>query len=396
MVEGDSQEDAMSVVRYCLLLLFALAPVTPVSAQESGERVVKTGAFEEDLYLAGGSVIVDAEVTGDVIAAGGQLAHRGIITQDAILAGGEIDITGRVGDDVRAAGGRVRVNAPVGDHLVVAGGEVDIGPDAEVGGRVWLGGSEVSYEGRAGGELKVWGSTVRIDGRVQGDVTVHAQSLEIGPRAEIAGNLVYATPGAADISTSAQIDGEIMHRRAAEAPRIDWGMVVAGWLLMLLNLLVLGIAFLLLAPGLNARAVEQMSRKTGRSIGFGALFFFLVPPAVVLLWISVVGLLTGFVLFVLYFLFQLLGLLAGLIFFGDRIGGRMVKGGRDRTAGRILGLVVAVLAWGVIQAVPVIGWLATFVLWLFGTGALLLALFTRNGAGGPGRRLGPGESGEGI
>ena len=53
--------------------------------------------LEDDLIVAGGTIMIDGDVSGDLIAAGR-------VDDDAWIAGGSLFIDGEVGDDLRAAG----------------------------------------------------------------------------------------------------------------------------------------------------------------------------------------------------------------------------------------------------------------------------------------------------
>ena len=84
------------------LVLFALA-AAPAAAQEARGMVVLRGTYDENVYLAGGTVDSRAKVRGDVTAAGGQVALVGTVAGDVLAAGGQVRFAGDVGGEAVAA-----------------------------------------------------------------------------------------------------------------------------------------------------------------------------------------------------------------------------------------------------------------------------------------------------
>ncbi|MBS1604484.1 MAG: hypothetical protein JST42_17605, partial [Bacteroidetes bacterium] len=70
----------------------------------SGERVVIDHVVMGDIYITGGTVIIEAPVRGSLIVGD-------TIVNDILMAGGEVHFDGYVGGTIRCAGGRLVVNA---------------------------------------------------------------------------------------------------------------------------------------------------------------------------------------------------------------------------------------------------------------------------------------------
>ena len=143
--KSESNTNCFLLRNAFLMLGFLFLPIG-VMAQEAGDNILKQGQIAQDLYLAGGTIDMLADVDGDVIAAGGQINIDQSVTGDVMVAGGNVSIRARVGDDVRAAGGNITVSGPVGDEAIIAGGNVLISPTATIGGRALLGGANVRVD----------------------------------------------------------------------------------------------------------------------------------------------------------------------------------------------------------------------------------------------------------
>ena len=144
-MKATARGSAAALAGLALALLAA-----PAAAQETGVMVVLRGTYDEDQYLAGGTVDSRAKVRGDVAAAGGQVSVAGEVSGDVLAAGGQVDLVGTVGDDVRAVAGQVRFAGDVGGDAVAAAASVGIDADATVGGRALLVGRLVDVAGRVG------------------------------------------------------------------------------------------------------------------------------------------------------------------------------------------------------------------------------------------------------
>lgn len=367
---------------YCALL--ALLPTFAV-AQEAGDNVIKEGTIKEDLYLAGGTVDVLADVTGDVIAAGGTVTVDNAVSGDVIVGGGTVAIRARVGDDVRAAGGNVAISGPVKGDAVAAGGRVLLARTATVGERAWLAGGSINVAGQVGRELRVGGGEVVISGEVGGNVEVFADELEVQPGAVIKGNLVYHSRNEARIAGDAKIAGTVTRRPLGDDDDADEAFGGIARLGFYVTLMVAAVVLYLLFP-LAAVAVARTGREAPwKSLGLGLAVLAGTPLVIVLLMVTLIGLWLGLITLVAYFLLLLLGFLVGVLTLGD-LGLRLV--GRDQTAAkgaRVLAIVVASLALWIIGFVPILGGLVGFVLLLFGLGALMLFAWRRY-TGLPGER----------
>lgn len=379
--------------RHAFLILSLLFLPIGVAAQEAADTIVKQGRITEDLYLAGGTIDMLADVDGDVIAAGGQINIDQSVSGDILVAGGNISIRAQVGDDVRAMGGNITVSGAVGDEAVIAGGNVLISPTATVGGRALLGGGNVRVEGKVGKGVKAAGNRVVIDGDVTGDVELFAETVEVGPRAMIRGNLIYHSREEAKIASDAKITGAVTRERfGVEGKTRERSRVFRpiAKLALYVTLMVTGIVLYLLFPATSVGAARTLNNSPWKSLGLGFAILAATPLVVVLLCVSFVGVWLALLMLALYLMSLLLGFLTGIVNVGEW-GLRFIDRAQTATKGwRVLSIVAALLALWLVRFVPILGGLVVFAIFVLGLGALTLYLWRRYahaGTGGSRQRL---------
>lgn len=243
-----------------LLLLFSGTTISIARAAEvaSGDQYIlpRGEVLQDDLYVAGGEVIIDGTVEGDVVAAGGYVEINGVVMGDLLAAGGAVVVTGNIQDDVRAAGGAVILSGSVGDDFVAAAGGgwpgvmtvpmgtmrigdrnvpqgLQINAGSTIGGDAYLAGGQGTINGSIGSDLSAGMGTLILGGQVAGDANLDAENLTVLDSAIVQGELSYSTPS--DTAIPEGVAASVVERpdRAAttvtNAPNPIWGFF--GWLL---------------------------------------------------------------------------------------------------------------------------------------------------------------------
>jgi len=316
------------IIRVCVLSLIALftVPTLAVAALiQTGEEysLVKGETISGNFYVVGGKVTISGDVEGDLVMAGGDILIIGNVGKDVLAVGGTLRILGDIGDDLRVAGGDVTVGGNVGSDILTGGGMVHILSDVTVEGDIIVGGGKVIIEGIVKGDVLIGGGEVDINGEVAGNVRAKVKELTIGNRAVIGGSLVYDSPKEAVIHESASIAGEVVYTNAIFFPGKDGkdfknAFQAVGILLAFAKLLAL-IATALVAVFVFRRftmeIVEQSVSRPWINLLRGFVILIVVPVAVVLLLISILGAVIGIIGAIVYLLFLLIAnVYAGIIF----------------------------------------------------------------------------------
>jgi hypothetical protein len=220
-----------------------------------------------------------------------------------------------------------------------------------------------TIDGTVTKSVVVFDGPTEISGHVQEDVFVFNGPVTVRSGAQIDGDLVTSeTP---TVEPGATITGQ----QQRVSTRFDAGAVgvasrIAWWLGYSVSTLVLGLLLLLFAPRIDAAIVRAMRERTGASIGFGALVFFLLPVVAVILLVIVIALPLGLFMLLALALLYTVGYVAGAHALG-----RLVV----RAPSRFLAFLAGWAILRVVALVPALGGLVWLLAAIFGLGVLWVA-----------------------
>jgi cytoskeletal protein CcmA (bactofilin family) len=313
---------ALSVAVLALVVL----PPLPAYALENrafGDVVVGPDETEPEASTAVGSVHVDGIVEGDVNSGFGdvEVGGRGEVEGDINAGHGNVEVNGPVGGGIEAGFGNVYVDAPVRGNVSVGRGDVELGPEAAVDGHVYYGRGEV------GGNM----------GAVEGEMIAgRAPHMEHEPEG-------FGIPG------------------------------LIGWVFATAAFVACSVLLAVVAPGPLLAAARRAEESPGWSLLFGVASVPAVVVFAVVLAVSIVGIPLLLLLAPAYLAFVFFGALVAAYFVGRRV---VFATGHYR-GGNALAAMVGALILAVVYMIPVLGGLLLYGLALLGTGAAILALFSR-------------------
>ncbi len=245
----------------------------------------------------------------------------------------------------------------------------DGGPDTD--DQIVVTGRLVVPEGESVQHAVIFNGDATIDGTVAETLVVFNGRTEI---TGTVGDDVIVFNGSVVLRSGARVGGDVVSR---QAPLIEDGATVGGsvddlerrwdywdirfvgrfawWLAYTVSTLVLGLVLLLLAPGLDPASIRALRDRLGATIGFGFLWFIVLPLVAVLLFVTLVGIPLGLFLLLALALIYSIGYVVGALALGRLV----VKVPTSRFVAFLAG-------WGalrLIALVPFLGGLA----WLVGT-----------------------------
>jgi cytoskeletal protein CcmA (bactofilin family) len=332
--------------RSILAVLSPLLVVSTISCfGSSGPR--NATRLGDDLVVSGaGPMYPGDSVPGDAILVGRELDFHSAIGGDYLGAAGNQTIGGRVHGSVRAAGGEIHVTGAIDRNATIAGGNVTLDSTADITRNAYLVGGNVTINGTVRGYLLASAGNVVLNGTVGRDVEVRGDALRIGPHAVITGNLRYRVPaGKVHIDSAARISGKVT------ALPVSRGHSLTYWL-WTLGFLVAGGVVVALIPGFTAQTVEAIHQRPVRSalVGLGVLI--LVPLAIMIAAITVIGSPLAIVVALLFGIVVYLSTVP----FATWIG-RLVLGARAQAGNS--GVLMSFLLGGIlliaVQLIPLIG-----------------------------------------
>lgn len=418
------------LVNSFLLTLLTLGVATPALAFDgrTGDNIV-IGASEvinDDLYVGAENFTLDGTVKGDLVVAGAVITINGTVEGDLIAAGQTVIINGSIGDDARVAAGAILVgeNAQIGGDIVAAGGSLEARQGSAVGRDAVFAGAQALLAGKIARNLNMGGGGLELRGTVGGDAFISAgdpeqsgpgpmifmpnssiplpsvqPGLKIDPEAKIEGALEYVS------RREINFPGGVAGRVRRIEPIVDPSSVVkpptlmertvTGFLDMFRNLftlLLLGLLLVWLFPNFVKSSAEQVRTSPLPAFGWGivswAAFFFALTFTLVatlfggiffgiltldglsatIIWLGVLS------LFILVVGFVLAAAVISKIIVAV-LGGRLIlsRVKPEWAEHRVWPLVLGVVFFAILAAVPILGGLVNIIVILLGLGALWLS-----------------------
>ena len=306
-----------------ILGLLVLLPLPAHAAEQRlvGDVVVGPQGVEHNVSTGAGDLEVRGLVENDVHSGFGDILVSGKVRGDIDAGFGDVEIVGPVDGDVRAEFGDVYLNAPVGGDVSVGWGDVDLGPGAAISGHLECEGCEITGN----------------RGAVEGDIMATGMALDF------------------DESHGPGILGFV------------------GWIFAALAFAACAVLAAVLAPGTLASAARRAEESPGRSFVYGLVSLPAFFVLCVVLAVTIVGIPLLLLLVPAYLALVFFGALVAAFFIGTKV---LMVTGRYRV-GNALAAVVGALILAATTLIPVLGDLLLCALSLLGTGAVILALFSR-------------------
>jgi hypothetical protein len=311
----------LSVAVLGLVILLPL-PAQAFEKRAFGDVVVESGEIEDEVSTTFGGVEVNGIVVGDVRSAFGDIRINNRVGGDVHSGSGDIEVRAPVEGDVDAGFGDVYVYAPVEGGVDVDRGDVVLEPGGVVHENVYSGSGEFRGHREA-----VMGAVVT------GGMRPHMDH----------------DPGGFGIPD------------------------LVGWIFGTAAFVACSVLLAVLVPGPLLAAARRAEESPGWSLLFGVASVPAVFLFAVVLTVSIVGIPLLLLLAPAYLAFVFFGALVAAYFVGRRV---VFATGHYR-GGNALAAMLGALILAVAYLIPVLGGILLYGLALFGTGASILALFSR-------------------
>ncbi len=329
-------------------------------------------------YMAGATINI-GESSGDVYAAGGTVASVGKIGQDLVAVGGNIAIDSAIGGDLRLAGGNINISGPVNGELFVAGGQVNVARASAVKGDFIVAGGAVNIGGSMNGNGKIYGNAIDISGVLNKDVDIKAKNLVIASTAVVNGNINYSGVTEAVIKEGAKVNGKISFTKIEDKTANTAGLAVAFgafWFIKLLGMLAAALILFFLMKRNILNVAKEGLNNFWKELLRGFAVMILVPAAVIILFITIIGFAVGVFGAALYFLLLILaGAFSGILF--AEIINRLIFQGKKEKALNWLMVVLGVIVLQLIGFIPFVGWIAEIIIFLAALGVVSNLIFRK-------------------
>ena len=361
------------------------------------------------------------------------VSDKAVINGNLFLAGTSLQVNGKVTGSVFGGSRDMAVGpiANVGRNLYYGGYSLETKPGSLVSIDVFMGGYQAILAGTIGRDLNMAGGALQLDGTVTRNATVDIGSpsgqsmnfkpmnffqqpgmppmpaaispgLHISSTATIGGTLTYTSEVHQGNAIKAQPSGGIVYQTpvpqeqpAAKPQPVEVRFPILGWLFnnvrSFVTLLILGGLALWLLPRLFQLTVVQAESKALPAAGYGFLtvvigyaallfaFLLVLLIGVIIFIISLGGLGRAFFgislssLGVVFAVFTLLVTYGSKLIVSYLIGDLLMKKVAPQASHfRIWALIVGIVLFSLVYAIPYLGWLFGVAATLVGMGAMFL------------------------
>jgi cytoskeletal protein CcmA (bactofilin family) len=342
----------------------------------TGTVILPATEIHEGWYFAAGqSVIIEGTVNGDVFAAGGSVDISGTVNGDVVVAAGDVTVSGTVSDDIRAAGGTIRIEGKVGKNVTAAGGDLTVGRNAEISGALLALSGQARVSGTVKKDLMFKGGSATVSGTVGGNVNVEGDEFSTLPGAHVAGNVKARVRDESRLKIAeGSVTGKVEFVKATreEAPTILGRSPGAFWfkILWTLWLFLSGLVLFALFRKIFIGYSAALRQRTVPCALWGIAGLVVLPIAMILLAITIVGMPFALLLFDLYFWMAYFSQLSTALLLGDLLFRNRESGGWAPFWAFAVGLLIV----QVLTFIPYVTALVVIVGLVLGFGALLLLI----------------------
>jgi cytoskeletal protein CcmA (bactofilin family) len=368
------RDAALAVMFSSMGLLLLSAPRSSAVETRQGDTVTiaKGEKIKGDIILNGQRIRVDGDVDGDLIVFSQDADIQGHVSGDVLGAAQTMRISGPVDGNVRAAANTLTVSGHVGHNLTGWAQHIALESTGRVEHSLWAFCQLVAVEGQVGGDVLAFDQDTSISGTVGGDVHTRGESLSINSGAQVNGTIKFEGAKPADVSPEAKLASPVQFTKLQRHSQTSHGAGYYIWRIIWSGAwILLGLVLISLMPRFASETIESAERY-GASLGLGVLVFFGVAIAAVIACVTIVGLLVGISTLFLW----VVSLFASYVVVGTVVG-RWILGKATElwpTVGRMaIGVIVVVVAAGL----PHVGFWIRFGVWIWGMGAISLALYRR-------------------
>jgi cytoskeletal protein CcmA (bactofilin family) len=357
----------------------ALLLPTAASATEFRKgSIVEIGKEEKikgDLYITGERARVDGTVDGDVIVFGQTVDVNGHVTGDVIAFAQSVRISGQVDGNVRSFNNNITITGSVAKNAMIFGQTITVDGNGKVGGSLTSFSETLSVDGTVGRDLLLFFAHGNLGGKLGGGVRAKGDSLVITSTAVIEGPVHFEGHKQAEVSPSAKLASPVEFKQLQHKSEYRTSNYYVWRIIWTAAFILFGMVLFLLLPKFSTETIEA-GEQVGIPIFLGILVFFGVPIGAIIACFTVVGIPIGVLTVGLW----LLMLCTAELVVGAVVGNWILGKGKSNweTIGRMaLGFVIVRIVYTPLSQMHVVGVLAALCIWMWGMGAISLAVYRR-------------------
>jgi cytoskeletal protein CcmA (bactofilin family) len=355
-----------------VLPVLVFASVANAQTFRSGQTpsIASSESIDGAAFITGSAVDVAGTINGDLYCAGQNVTISGNVDGDVLCAAQTITISGSVTGDVRLAAQTIAISGDVKGSASIAAQTITIEGQGKIGRDAVIAGQSTTINGSIARDVTLSSGSAVINTAIGRNISAQIESLTLGKSAVIGGTIDYTSPEMLTKDSNAQVAGKVTYTKQ-ETTQQDTSNAydVSGAIFSTLMLIVSALLLVLIFPRqfqrtTNASAVSVKHTMFALLTGFVASI--VVPVAIVILLITVVGIPLGILMLLAWIIVLILS-----ISFASYYIGRIVW--RSQTNAIII-MLIGALILAVALLIPVLDFFVLILAFWYGSGAILLQL----------------------
>ena len=349
------------------VLLVSLLAFAGVAFAASADQTV-SGTTDHAVFKTGDTITITGTVNGDIYCAGQTISINATVNGDVLCAGQSVDINGTVNGNVRAAGESINLDGLVTRSVTLVGQNITVAGSSHVTDDATLSGQNINVDGSVGRDVWAAANQMTINSMVGRNITAsRVNNLTLSGGADVGGDVTYTSPQTLQRDHGARVSGTVTYHNYQphhnSSPIGFLWFVKAYWYLAMI---VLGLVLVALFP----RQFKAWNPEWGKAFWWkmliGFLASFVVPAVIILLLLSVIGLPIGLLLLILWIAAAFIATPLSSYFVGNLVVPKLHP---------VLMVLIGGAILGVVELIPVLGWIVGFAAYWFGTGVLLKGIW---------------------
>lgn len=344
---------------------------------ESDNLVITKGEPTKNLFAFGNSVKILSDIKGDLFIFGNIISIDSNVENDLFVCGNIVTVNGKVGGNLFAFCSTLQINGNVYGDTYCFSSAITLSKAGSIKDDLFISGGTAQLYGNVGRNVALRCGDVSFEGEVTGSVKAKATNIKVGSVATIKGDLIYESRKEAIIEEGAKIYGKKEFNRIEPKTRVplEHQRRYFGWFfwLRIIICIVTGLVFAYLFGNFTRPVVKESLYKFWSSLGIGFAGLILMPVAILIILITIIGVALAGIFASLYILMLCISIaLAGIV-----CGSLLLKLITRDTGYPLnwLSVILGVVVLSFVRLIPFIGWIPCFVFLLIGLGAIFKLIF---------------------
>jgi hypothetical protein len=301
-----------------VLFLVSFSSVFADSVVRTGEvvNVNQDQIVDSDFYGAATNINLSGVMNRDVSVISGRINVNGPIAEDLIAVAGDASIYGPIAQSLRFVGGQLEIADDISGNVFVIGADITILSTAVIGGDLIVYGGNVNVDGEVGGSILGSVRSININSQVGGGVDINTESLSLGDRANLLGDLSYTSDNLLSQSLNSTVVGDVVRNDPVIPNKEDFRW---SWIAPVTMLLFVSLLWWILSPSSLNLLTQRSLTLNPKPFAVGLATFLALPILATLMFMSTIGLFVGLLLLSLYITALLLALISAIPLMGRLI-----------------------------------------------------------------------------